>query len=262
MHSFKQCSRENQDGDPDGWKFGKGFPPSYPAFGRMRALLAVQDALLLKPQRALEIAAGGGGLSVRLAASGCEVVVNDLNDEMIRRSLREFSDSESVRIESGNVFDLSSERLGKFDLVSACEIIEHVAHPEELVRHLKSFLKPNGRLFLTTPNGLYFRNKLPTYHEVEDVSELEARQFQPDADGHLFLLTPGELVELAESVGLMVERLAVWATPLLNGHAALRHLAGPSMVRAAYFTEVIAQRLPVAWRARACAALSATLQLA
>lgn len=259
--SAVQSFKDDVVNDPGGWKFGKTFPPSYASFGRMRALLAVQEALLLKPHRALEIAAGGGGLSVRLAASGCDVVVNDLREEVIRSSLNEFSNSEGVRIEAGNVFDLSPDNLGKFDLVIACEIIEHVAHPDDLLRHLKTFLKPKGRLLLTTPNGSYFRNKLPTLREVQDFDELEIRQFQPDADGHLFLLTPRELSELATTVGLRVERLAVWGTPVLSGHIGLRYLAGRPFGKASYLTEVLAQHLPRTCRTRVCVALSATLRL-
>lgn len=257
VHSFKQ----DVTSDPDGWKFGARWPPSHGAFGRMRSLLNIQDALLLKPRRSLEIAAGGGGLSARLAANGCEVVVNDLREEELTASLGEFSNGDCVRIEGGNMFDLSPERLGTFDLVLACEVIEHVAHPSELLEHLKNFLEPDGRLLLTTPNGSYFRNKLPTYSEVQNFDELEARQFQPDADGHLFLLTPRELCRLTASAGLLVERLNVWGTPMLSGHAAFRHLARPSLVKAAYSTELLAQRLPSAARTRACAAISAILRL-
>ena len=246
--------------DPFGWKFGARWPPSHWAFGRMRALLALQDVLSLKPRRALEVAAGGGGLSTCLAASGCEVVVNDLREKETRASLREFSNGEGIRIEGGNVFDLSPKRLGKFDLVLACEVIEHVAHPRELLGHLKRFVEPNGRLFLTTPNGSYFRNRLPTYSEVQDFDELETRQFMPDADGHLFLLTPTELCELAASVGLSVERLNVWGTPMLNGHAGFQYLATRFCVRTAYLTELLVQRLPSAKRVRTCAGLSAILR--
>jgi SAM-dependent methyltransferase len=257
VYSFKQGVTE----DPYGWKFGKRCPPSHDAFGRMRSLLATQDALQLKPRRALEVAAGGGGLSTRLSASGCVVVANDLREEELKASLREFIDGDSVRVEAGNMFDLSPEAIGKFDLVLAREVIEHVAHPLELLQHLKNFLEPDGRLLLTTPNGSYFRNKLPTFSEVEDFDELEALQFKPDADGHLFLLTPRELCRLAESAGLLVERLNVWGTPMLSGHAAFRYLARLPLTKAAYLTERLAQRLPSVMRVRACTALSATLRL-
>lgn len=253
--------KQNVTHDPAGWKFGKRCPPSHEAFGRMRSLLAIQDALLLKPRRALEVAAGGGGLSTRLAASGCDVVANDLREEELKASLEEFIDGDEVRIEGGNMFDLSPERLGKFDLVLARDVIEHVAHPRELLEHLKNFLEPDGRLLLTTPNGSYFRNKLPTFSEVKNFDELEAQQFKPDADGHLFLLTPRELCQLAESVGLSVERLNAWGTPMLSGHAAFRYLAALPLTKAAYLTELLAQRLPSAARVRACTALSATLRL-
>jgi 2-polyprenyl-6-hydroxyphenyl methylase/3-demethylubiquinone-9 3-methyltransferase len=228
----------------------------------MRALLAVKDALGLKPRKALEVAAGGGGLATCLVATGCDVVVNDLREKEITASLSEFQNGERIRVESGNVFDLSSEQIGRFDLVVACEIIEHVAHPGELLAHLRSFLKSDARLLLTTPNGSYFRNKLPTYAEVENLDDLEARQFQPDADGHLFLLTPRELSGLAASAGLFVERLCVWGTPMLSGHAAFRYLAGLPLLRASYLTERLTQFLPAAGRERTCALLSATLRLA
>ena len=257
VYSFKPGTPDNLYG----WKFGTRWPPSHWAFGRMRALLAVHDALLLKPRRVLEVAAGGGGLATRLAASGCDVVVNDLREEETATSLKEFLNGEGIRIEGGNLFNLSPERIGKFDLVLACEVIEHVAHPLELLKHLKNFLDPGGRLLLTTPNGSYFRNKLPTYSEVQDFDELEKRQFMPDADGHLFLSTPRELCELAATVGLVVDRLNVWGSPMLNGHAGFRFFAGRFLVKPTYWTELMVQCLPSAARIRTCAALTATLRL-
>lgn len=248
--------------DPDGWKFGSHYPPSYQAFGRMRSLLAVGEALGLKPRKVLEVAAGGGGLAAVLASRGCEVVVNDLCDVQLAEAVSEFSVGEEIRAVGGNLFDLSPEQTGRFDLVVACEVIEHVARPSELLVHLKKFLEADGRMLLTTPNGAYFRNKLPTYSEISDFDELESRQFKPDADGHLFLMTPQELSELATSAGLRVERLNAWGTPLLSGHCGLRRLGGVFPARTVYKAELLTQRLPAAGRERLCVALSAVLKLA
>jgi len=248
--------------DPDGWKFGSHYPPSYQAFGRLRALLAFHDALLLKPRRVLEVAAGGGGLAAALAHRGCQALINDLREGQMVEAIEEYTTGESIRVVGGNMFDLTPDRIGKFDLVVACEVIEHVAHPPQLLSHLKSFLEPGGRMLLTTPNGSYFRNKLPTYSEVADFDELESLQFMPDADGHLFLLTPQELSDLALSAGLRVERLNAWGTPMLSGHFGLRRLGRVFSSEAAYNIELLTQRLPSAARERICVALSALLRLA
>lgn len=248
--------------DPNGWKFGRGWPPSYKAFGRMRSLLAVHDALESKPKRVLEVAAGGGGLAAALASQGSEVSVNDLRDTDLRTAINEYTTSRQITICGGNFFDLSPALTGKFDLVVACEIIEHVARPIELLKHLKGFLNPNGRVLLTTPNGSYFRNKLPTFSEIKDFDDLETQQFKPDADGHLFLLTPQELSGVAASAGLVVERLNAWGTPLLNGHVLCRIFAGRSLTWTAYQVEKLTQRLPPFGREYLCFALSAILRAA
>jgi 2-polyprenyl-3-methyl-5-hydroxy-6-metoxy-1,4-benzoquinol methylase len=53
----------------------------------------------------------------------------------------------------GNIFDL--ERLDdgrKYDCIVCGEFIEHVERPYDLLRVLRSQLKPGGRLVLSTPN--------------------------------------------------------------------------------------------------------------
>ncbi len=245
--------------DPFGWKYGSGWPPSYSAFGRMRSLLAVQDALRLKPKRVLEVASGGAGLAASLAKAGCSVVVNDLIEDGTKDAIDEYSTAKNLQFIGGNLFDLSPQETGKFDLAIACEVIEHVAHPLDLLIHLKEFLEPDGRILLTTPNGSHFRNKLPTYSQILDFNELESRQFMPDADGHLFLFTPQELSDLVAAAGLKIETLNCWGTPMLTGHCGLRFIAWAGMTRLAYRVERFAQRLNPTRRAHICTALTAIL---
>ncbi len=248
--------------DPDGWRYGVGHPPSYPAFGRMRALLAVEQARALHPSRVLEVAAGGGGLASTLVTDGAAVVANDLLTESLTAALREYRGGERVTVTGGSLFELSADRIGAFDLVIACEVIEHVAHPGDLLARLATLLVPGGRLLVTTPNGAHFRNTLPTLREAGDIADLERRQFKPDADGHLFLLTPDELAGLATGAGLIVERLDAWGFPPLTGHAGCRLLAGPWAIPPAYWAERAGQSLPASLRQRLAAALSAVLRRA
>jgi 2-polyprenyl-6-hydroxyphenyl methylase/3-demethylubiquinone-9 3-methyltransferase len=205
------------------------------------------------------VAAGGGGLSAALAARGCEVVVNDLRAEVISGSVAEFETAAKIQVIPGDMFRLSPAETGAFDLVVACEVIEHVAYPGRLLAHLARFLAPGGRVLVTTPNGSYLRNRLPTYSQIPDPSKLEHLQFQPDADGHLFLLTPAELTALAADAGLRVEQMFAWGGPVLSGGMGLRRAACPPMVAVAYRVEQLLQRLPRALRERSCAALSAVL---
>src|SRR6185295_7651876 len=110
-----------------------------------------------------------------------------------------------------------------------------------LLIHLKEFLEPQGCIMLTTPNGSHFRNRLPTYSQVSNFSELESRQFKPDADGHLFLFTPRELSELVSAAGLRIQHLNCWGSPLLSGHFGFRMLASPRMIGVAFKTEQFVQ---------------------
>ncbi|HLH08996.1 MAG TPA: class I SAM-dependent methyltransferase [Terriglobales bacterium] len=212
--------------DQHGWNYGSTTAPSYWAYGRLRALFTLNVATSFGAKRVLEIAAGDGALSACLQRSGCEVTVNDIRSDAIRAAIASFANAEQIKIASGNVFDLDTAQIGSFDLVIACELIEHVADSVALLRKLKTFLSPNGRILITTPNGAYFRNHLPTYDQVVDRDSLVPLQFQPDADGHLFLITPEEMERVASNAELHVESCEIWGTPFISGESGLRFLRG------------------------------------
>jgi len=247
--------------DRNGWNYGSGWPPSYAAFGRMRVLATLEQALALRPRRVLEVAAGDGSLSACLAAEGVTVFANDLRAENLREALLNFENADKINLLPGNLLELSPQQSGLFDLVIACEVIEHVAHADDFLRHLKRFLTPFGHMLLTTPNGSYFRNSLPTLSEVGDPTTLEARQFKPDADGHLFLITPLELCALAAQTGLRVEKIDLSATPFITGHCRLSRIHGEGMTGLCYSLEKLCQRLPRALAEKLCLSMLAVLQI-
>ena len=245
--------------DPSGWNFGSGWPPSHAAFGRMRTLCTLQRIRALRPRRVLELAAGDASLSACLAADGTSVFANDLRAENLKEAMASFINAGDIMLLPGNLFDLRPSRIGTFDVIAACEIIEHVAHPDDFLSHIKQFLAPDGCILLTTPNGSYFRNRLPTIVQIDDFNTLEGSQFKPDADGHLFLITPRELRELAKRVGLSVRVLDLLGTPFITGHCRLSSASGQEIASLCYNLEKAFQRLPVKLQEKFCFSILALL---
>jgi 2-polyprenyl-3-methyl-5-hydroxy-6-metoxy-1,4-benzoquinol methylase len=250
--------------DPDGWNYGSGWPPSYRAYGRMRAIVTLLTARSLRPRRALEVAAGDAALCASLATDGCEVFANDLREEVLKAAVAKFANGNRINLLPGNLLAIDPARVGRFDLVVACEVLEHVARPVPFLRHLKSLVTTNGHILITTPNGGYFRNRLPTYAQIKDFSELEAQQFKPDADGHLFLVTPTELRSIATEAGLRLAQVDLWGTPILTGHGAMRVFSGriaarAGLARICFTLERFAQRLPARAKERLCFSIFAVL---
>jgi 2-polyprenyl-3-methyl-5-hydroxy-6-metoxy-1,4-benzoquinol methylase len=203
----------------DGLEFwGDRSAPGYTNAYRNRFQVTIDlvSAAAKPPARVLDLAAAQGNFTLRLAEMGYQVVWNDLRAELADY-VRLKHESGHVEYVPGNVFELSTD-LPPFDVVLATEIIEHVAHPDAFLARLATLLKPDGTIVLTTPNGGYFRNNLPRFSDCPDPSVYESVQFQPNADGHIFLLHVDEMHTLAAKAGLRVETLVLFTNSLSNGH--------------------------------------------
>jgi 2-polyprenyl-6-hydroxyphenyl methylase/3-demethylubiquinone-9 3-methyltransferase len=227
-HGYQVLERHKRDADLAGneWFFEPGYPPSYAAKGRQRLLETLALAASLEPASVLEVAAGDGLLSACLFREGRRVVVNDLRPVPLGR----WRDGDRIELLQGDLFELDAAKVGRFQLVLACEVIEHVAHGDQLARRLMEFVEPGGHLLVTTPNGAFVRSHLPTYSQVTDFTALEALQFQPDADGHLYLYTEEELRDVLRSAGATAIDVRYFGSPFIGGALAMRYLPhGPRL---------------------------------
>ena len=197
----------------------------------------------------LDVAGGGGNFTLPLAEKGYRVTWNDLRGDLAEIVSRKYERGE-VEYSPGNIFSFSDKWREHFDGVLAAEVIEHMAHPDQLLVCLAGMLKPSGRLFLTTPNGGYFRNQLPRFSDCPDPSIYESVQFKPNADGHIFLLDFEECRTLAERAGLEVERIQLMTNPLTHGHMKLGYLLPYLPARLVQAFESGTQRLPQAIQER------------
>lgn len=173
------------------------------------------ESVLAPGARILDLAAAQGNFTLALAEKGYRVSWNDLRAELADyvRLKHEFGEVEYL---PGNVMELSD--IEWFDAVLITEIIEHVAHPDQFLRQVAKLTRRGGYIVMTTPNGAYFKNGLPKFYDVADPSIYESRQFQPNADGHIFLLHPDEIERLCQEAGLELLKMTLFTNPLTTGH--------------------------------------------
>lgn len=169
----------------------------------------------------LDVAAAQGNFSLSLAELGYEVTWNDLREDLIDYVKLKYEHG-NINFMPGNVFEISLS--SNFDVILITEVIEHVAHPDEFLKKIAQFIKPGGYIVMSTPNGEYFRNRLPKFSDCPDPSQFEAQQFQPDADGHIFLLHLDEVESLAQKAGLTVVETRLFTNPLTRGALKLEAL--------------------------------------
>jgi 2-polyprenyl-6-hydroxyphenyl methylase/3-demethylubiquinone-9 3-methyltransferase len=104
----------------------------------------------LEGKTALDVGCGAGLLAEPLARLGAKVTAIDASPEVIavaREHAREMGLEIDYRV--GDVQSLQ----GEFDLVTAMEVIEHVAEPGAFVNALAKRLAPGGLLVMSTPNA-------------------------------------------------------------------------------------------------------------
>src|SRR5258706_3430293 len=196
-----------------GSKRNHGYRYSYQQ--RFRQIIKSVKEFLPKGSNILDIAAAQGNFSLTLAELGYKVTWNDLREQLIGYVKLKHEYGE-INYFAGNAFEIPQQK--SWDGVIITEIIEHVAHPDEFLSKVASLVRPGGFIFMTTPLGNYFLNKLPRFSDCADASVYENIQFRPNSDGHIFLLHKDEILSLADTSRLRVKRLSIYNNPLTSGH--------------------------------------------
>lgn len=103
----------------------------------------------LEGKTALDVGCGAGLLAEPLARLGAQVTAVDAASELIEVA-RAHATGQGLTIDYRATGVEAVE--GRFDLITAMEVIEHVAEPQQFVDCLAARLTPDGLLILSTPN--------------------------------------------------------------------------------------------------------------
>src|SRR5262249_28649799 len=127
--------REEVFGTPSDWGYALAYR------NRRREILKLITEALSPGATILDLAAAQGNFTLELAERGYRVTWNDLRTELIGYVQRKHERGQ-VSFAAGNAFELDFNEA--FDCVLFCEVIEHVAHPEEFMFQVARLLKPGG----------------------------------------------------------------------------------------------------------------------
>ena len=114
----------------------------------------LERAMPMKGRRYLDIGSGFGGCLVAAARRGAACVGIDIDPVRIalaRENIADFGLTAPVLDQDSLDLDLPA-RLGRFDFISANDVVEHVERPQDLFRNVGAMLNPGGVACLEIPN--------------------------------------------------------------------------------------------------------------
>lgn len=165
----------------------------------------------LAGRSALDVGCGAGLLAEPLARLGATTTAVDAAEENIAAA-RAHAAGSGLAIDYRHG-ELASLALGQFDLVTAMEVIEHVADKPAFIAQLAAHLAPGGLLVISTPNRTAASRLLL-------VGAAEALGAVPKGTHHWDdFIIPEELGELLVDAGLaMGEPKGIGFSPLKGLH--------------------------------------------
>ncbi len=152
---------------------------------RVRTVSAVLERR--RPSSIVDIGCGGGQLLDELArvVPNAKLVGVDLSEAQLELNRRRAPDTRWVQANLDAPVTWSADDLGRYDAVTALEIIEHVDRPGQLLQNVRGLLVRGGTLVLSTQSGPLRETERRVGHRrhfttAEIASSLQAAGFEPE----------------------------------------------------------------------------------
>jgi 2-polyprenyl-3-methyl-5-hydroxy-6-metoxy-1,4-benzoquinol methylase len=152
-----------------------------------------------KRPRVLDVGCAHGGFLVAFSRRGARVTGIDIDPRRVRLAalnLREQGlDGDLVH---GDAAEPHPEFSGRFDLVIADDVLEHVPRPAAFLANLRDWLTPSGTAYLEIPNGAWPPHVARDgHHQLFGVTLLD----HAEASEYVELRTPGGRYDTYQYLG-------------------------------------------------------------
>ena len=158
--------------------------------------------LVAANSRVLDCGCGAGDNARHLKLRGCRTVGFTVSSEEQKAASTHCEQVFLADLEGG----IPAHIEGAFDFILLCHVLEHLVHPEIVLRDVHQLLSPQGRLAVALPNVLFYPNRVRflaggfEYTQAGIMDETHVR-FYTYATGRRLLEENGYRVLLAKGDG-------------------------------------------------------------
>ncbi len=157
----------------------------------------------------LDVGCGAGLLCEPLARLGAAVTGVDAAPENIHAAQSHAEKMGlTIHYKAG---ELAQQNLGKFDIITSMEVIEHVNDPMDFILTLKQHLHDDAIMLLSTPNRT-IQSKILLVEAAERLGKVPRGTHDHDK-----FMTPDELTKMLNDAGLCVINMRGLAYSVLDG---------------------------------------------
>ncbi len=139
----------------------------------------------------LDIGSGNGKIAINLSKQAQIVYATDRSDILLKQLNKKARGILNFKIKKIDAQDFNLEEKN-FDLITACDIAEHLKNDLSFLKSCYNHLNENGRLFISAPVGKFL-------YGIKD-----------KAYGHYRRYTKVELIEKLEQSGFLVLHCQYW----------------------------------------------------
>ena len=145
----------------------------------------------LKPKNVLDIGCGLGEIYGRLKISNtqCDYYGTDFSETAIKRCQETFNTFEGYPTSHWLIAEVNKQPFKdkEFDVVVACEVIEHMENPWDLIKEMKRVVKDDGHIIISTPREL----GVPSDEHLWYFTDADMKEFFPN---HKVLVVEKEIL--------------------------------------------------------------------